>query len=134
MTARSIVTYLACALLCCAAASGKAQDAQSVKLSAAQAPAPRSPWPAYVLWAAGGAALVTGTVFGISALSAQSDYDAAPSFERADSVHDRAVVADVFLGLGLILGVTGTLFYVLDSNPEAHASAVAQPRAWSLRF
>jgi hypothetical protein len=78
--------------------------------------------PAYLLWGVGGAALILGGAFGIAAISAKSSFDDNPTYGRADSVHTRAIVADVGLGLGLILAATGTVFYFgrpAESAPQA---------------
>lgn len=70
------------------------------------------------MWAVGGASLITGTVLGISALTAKSDFDDKPSYDAADKVEGRAVAADIALGLSAVLLVTGTVFYFL---PDAQA-------------
>ena len=74
--------------------------------------------PAYILWGAGGASLILGASFGFAALSAKSDFDKTPTYSKADSVHGRAVVADVGIGLGAILAVTGTIFFFTADQPE----------------
>jgi len=79
---------------------------------------PKSRVPSYVMWAVGGASLITGAVLGISALTAKSDFDDKPSYDAADKVEGRAVAADIALGLSAVLLVTGTVFYFL---PEAQA-------------
>jgi type IV secretory pathway VirB10-like protein len=75
---------------------------------------PPSPIPAYILWGAGGASLVVGTVFGILALSAKSDYDDKPTYTQADKVHDLSVASDVGLGLGVVLAASGTIFFFMN--------------------
>jgi hypothetical protein len=80
-------------------------------------PPPPSKIPAYVLWGAGGVSLIVGTIYGISTLSAKSDFDDDPTYAKADSVHNRSIVADVGFGLGLVLGITGTVFYFLADAP-----------------
>jgi len=88
--------------------------------------APPSKVPAYILWGAAGASLIVGASFGFAALSAKSDFDDNPTYSKADSVHNRAVIADVALGLGAILAVTGTVFFFADDTAEGagadHAS------------
>ncbi|MET0384443.1 MAG: hypothetical protein ABW321_00720 [Polyangiales bacterium] len=80
--------------------------------------------PSYILWGAGGASLIVGAIFGASALAAKSDFDDDPTYSHADSVERRALVADVALGLGLVLAVTGTVFFFTsDTKPEGTASA-----------
>lgn len=84
---------------------------------------PKSKVPSYVMWAVGGASLITGTVLGISALTAKSDFDDNPSYEAADKVEGRAVAADVALGLSAVLLITGTVFYFLPDSQEARPTA-----------
>jgi hypothetical protein len=88
---------------------------------------PISKVPAYVLWAAGGVGLVVGTVFGISALSAKSDFDKDPTYANADKVHDRGVIADVGFGVGIVLAVTGTIFFFTSGEPEKSLARAATP-------
>ena len=93
----------------------------------APAPVPPSHAVSYALWSVSGAGFLVGTVFGVLALQAKKDYDAAPSYDRADTVHTRAIVADVGLGLGLILAVTGTVFYFGDDD-DTEKTAKLAPR------
>jgi len=67
--------------------------------------------PAILLWAVGGASLVVGAAFGIAAISAKNDFNDKPTYERADAVHNRAVISDVGFGLGIVLVATGTAFF-----------------------
>jgi hypothetical protein len=91
---------------------------------------PPSHLPSYLMWGVGGASLIVGAAFGFAAISAKSDFDKTPTYALADKVHDRAIISDVGLGLGLILAVTGTIFYfgahpaetVQASNAKAPAS------------
>ena len=75
--------------------------------------------------------MLVGTIFGIAAATGESNYKDNPTYDKADSVHTRALVSDVGLGLGVILLVTGTVFYfVADSpTPEAHATRATHPVA-----
>jgi hypothetical protein len=78
------------------------------------------------MWGVGGASLITGAVFGGLALSAKSDFDKTPTYTDADTVHERSVVADVTLGLGVILVATATIFYFVDGQPPP-ATTAKQP-------
>jgi hypothetical protein len=86
------------------------------------APPARSNVPSYILWGAGGASLIFGAVFGIAAVSAKNDFDDNPTLSKADDVRTRAVLADVGLGLGAILAITGTIFFLVDDQPSEGAS------------
>jgi len=78
----------------------------------------------YALWGLGGASLIAGTVLGILALKAESDYEDGPTRDRADKVHNLGIAADVGLGLGVVLAVTGTIFYLRGGDaPESGAQA-----------
>jgi tetratricopeptide (TPR) repeat protein len=86
-------------------------------------PEKQSKVPAYVTLgiAAGGA--VVGTIFGVKALSAKSDFDSNPTAQHADDTERNALIADMAFGVALTLGVTGIV--LLTSNDEAEAPAKA---------
>jgi hypothetical protein len=101
---------------------------------AAEAPAkPVKPkLPAYLMWGVGGASLLAGTVFGIVAASKESSFKDDPSYDKADTVHSYAIASDVTLGLGVILLVSGTVFYFVDDKddvPAQHARRKPNPLA-----
>jgi hypothetical protein len=89
--------------------------------------------PAYVIWGAAGASLVVGAVLGFAAISAKSDFDDRPTYDRADTVHSRAVAADVALGLGLVLAATGTVFFFSGGSHEAGGAMASAPSRSSTR-
>jgi hypothetical protein len=86
-------------------------------------PEKQSKVPAYVTLgiAAGGA--VVGTIFGVKALSAKSDFNNNPTTEHADDTERNALIADMAFGVALTLGVTGIV--LLTSNDDADAPAKA---------
>jgi hypothetical protein len=104
-----------------------------VPSSAAPAPAvgteqvaessPRSRAPAFVTLGIAGASAVVGTVFGIKALDEKSQFDDAPSTNRADSVERNALIADMAFGVALTLGITGIVLLVADDAPGDQALA-----------
>jgi hypothetical protein len=83
--------------------------------------------PAYILWGGAGVSLIVGTIYGVSTLSAKSDFDDDPTYARGDSVHNRSIAADVGFGLGLVLGITGTVFYFLADKPAEATPVAAGP-------
>jgi hypothetical protein len=87
-------------------------------------PQPRSKVPAYVTLGVAGAGAVVGTIFGLKALSAKSDYDDAPTSEGADDVERNALIADMAFGVAITLGVTGVVLLTSsDSSAPAADSA-----------
>lgn len=121
------------------AASTATPPAATTAAPPASPPPPPPPEPAssnttaFVLLGVGGAALVTGGVFGALALS---DYgkadDACPSrkgcdaaaIDKRDAAGTKAWVANGGIGVGVILGAVGT--YLLVSKPAAPKSAAAR--------
>jgi hypothetical protein len=94
-------------------------------------PEPRSKVPAYVTLGVAGAGAVVGTIFGLKALSAKSDYDDAPSSDGADDVERNALIADMAFGVAITLGVTGVVLLTSSdsSAPGADtAKRVLRPR------
>jgi hypothetical protein len=87
---------------------------------------PKSKVPSYVLWAVGGASLITGAVLGVTALSAKSDFDDNPSYDSADKVEGRAIAADVAFGLSAVALLTGTIWYFLPDTQTRPATARLQ--------
>lgn len=88
---------------------------------------------AYVLLGVGGAALVTGGVFGALALSDYGKADdacpthkgcSADAIDSRDAAGTKAWVANGGVGLGLVLGAVGT--YLLVSGPSSSGSSSAR--------
>lgn len=90
-------------------------------------PEPRSLVPAYVTLGIAGAAAVVGTVFGVQALSAKSDFDKTPNTDHADDTERNALIADMAFGLAITLGVTGVVLLTSDDEPPP-PSAAALPK------
>jgi hypothetical protein len=90
----------------------------------------RSNVPAYVTLGIAGAGVILGTVFGIQALGAKSDFDDEPSVDNADEAERAALIADMSFGVALTFGITGAvlLFSGGDDEPgEASAKPVLLP-------
>jgi hypothetical protein len=90
--------------------------------------------PAYVTLgiAAGGA--VVGTIFGVKALSAKSDFNDNPTTEHADDTERNALIADMAFGVALTLGVTGIVLLTSgDDDAPAKAAKILNPPKGSLR-
>ncbi|WP_437715322.1 PEGA domain-containing protein [Sorangium sp. So ce448] len=84
---------------------------------------PRSPVPAYVTLGLAGAGVVVGTIFGIQALGAKSDFDDAPTTKTADKVDRFALIADMSFAVALTFGVTGAVLLLSDDPAQAKAAA-----------
>ncbi len=72
-----------------------------------------------------GVGLVTGTVFGFLALSAQSDFDVNPTAEIADRGETFALVADLAFGVAVAAGITAIVLYATDRPAEPAADTTA---------
>jgi hypothetical protein len=88
---------------------------------------PRSKVPAYVTLGVAGASAVVGTIFGIQALSAKSDFEDNPTASNADDVERNALIADMAWGVALTLGITGVVLLTSD-EPASPDSAKAKSR------
>lgn len=89
----------------------------------------RSNVPAYVTLGIAGAGVILGTVFGIQALGAKSDFDEDPTVDNADKAERAALIADMSFGVALTFGITGAvlLFSGDDTPEEAKALPVMSP-------
>lgn len=112
--------------------SASALSGPAVAISASS----RSNIPAYVALGLGGAGLIAGTVFGISALTNKADFERAPPgtdpammLELADATDRNALLADISFAVGLTFGVTGIVLLVANSEkPDpAPASPATKP-------
>lgn len=95
---------------------------------------PRSPVPAYVTLGLGGASLVVGTIFGLGALSAKSDFNKTPTTSLADKAERNALIADMAFGIAVTLGVTGTVLLVTSGGSSEPAKTGAVKKAPSYGF
>jgi hypothetical protein len=88
--------------------------------------------PAYVTLGLAGAGFVVGTIFGISALSSKSDYEADPTQDSFDSTERNALIADMAFGASIAFGVTGVVLLLTADDGEEAAGAptksVAAPK------
>ena len=105
------------------------EDASSEDAGAdapAAAPTASDDGPSTVVWATtavAGVGLVTGTVLGFLALSAQSDFDATPSTDTADRGEMFALTADLAFGVAIASGVSAIVLYATEGHGEAATSA-----------
>lgn len=96
-------------------------------------PKPRSNVPAYVTLGLAGAGAVVGTIFGVQALGAKSDFDADPTTENADRAERNALIADMSFAIALTFGVTGTVLLLsnrsksTDEAPKTASKPVVVP-------
>ncbi len=84
----------------------------------------RSKVPAYVTLGVAGAGAVLGSVFGVQALGAKSDFDADPTVDNADKAERSALIADMSFGVALTFGITGTVLLFSDDGAEEDSAAV----------
>lgn len=78
--------------------------------------------PAFVTLGIAGASAVVGTIFGIQALSAKSDFDDTPTRELADDTERNALIADMAFGVAVTLGVTGIVLLTTEPEPTETAT------------
>jgi hypothetical protein len=84
----------------------------------APAAEPASKLPAYITLGVAGASAVVGTIFGIQALGAESDFKSDPTASNADSVERNALIADMAFGVAFTLGITGVVLLTSDEPAE----------------
>lgn len=93
--------------------------------SAPAAATERNRVPAYVTLGVAGAAAIAGTIFGIQALGAKSDFDKNPTEKNADSVERNGLIADMAFGVAITLGVTGVVLLTSSDEPSDSAQRTA---------
>ncbi|KYF64444.1 hypothetical protein BE11_31860 [Sorangium cellulosum] len=81
--------------------------------------------PAYVTLGLAGAGVVVGTIFGIQALSAKSDFDKDPTTKTADRVDRNALIADMSFAVALTFGVTGAVLLLSDDTSAETKTAAS---------
>ncbi|MBX3184905.1 MAG: PEGA domain-containing protein [Polyangiaceae bacterium] len=94
-------------------------------------PESRSKLPAYITLGVAGASAIVGTIFGISALGAKSDYDDNPTADRADDVERNALIADMAFGVAITLGITGVVLLVTGNDDPAAEARRLQKKRWA---
>ena len=85
-------------------------------------PPPRSKVPAYITLGIAGAGAVVGTIFGIKALGAKSDFDKKATGTAADDTERNALIADMAFGVAITLGVTGVVLLTSDDSAAPAAA------------
>jgi hypothetical protein len=84
---------------------------------------PRSKLPAYITLGVGVVGAGVGTVFGIMALGAKSDFDKEPTSDNADKAERNALIADMSFGVALTLGITGIVLLTAGGDDTSEVSA-----------
>lgn len=82
--------------------------------------------PAYVTLGLAGAGAIVGTIFGVQALSAKSEFNSNPTSDNADTAERNALIADMSFAVAITFGVTGTVL-LLSSGNEKKAGRAAPP-------
>ncbi len=91
----------------------------------------RSNTAAYVVLGVAGAGAIVGGIFGVKALQGKSDFDNGETTQdKADSVKQNALIADMALGAAITLGVTG--FVLILTNSSGGDKAGHSPSAVAL--
>lgn len=83
----------------------------------------RSKLPAYITLGVGVVGAGVGTVFGIMALSAKSDFDKNPTSDNADKAERNALIADMSFGVALTLGITGIVLLTAGGDEPSEVSS-----------
>jgi hypothetical protein len=94
----------------------------------------RSMVPAYVTLGIATAGAVVGTVFGLKALSAKSDFKDRPTTSSADDTERNALIADMAFGVAITLGVTGIVLLTSDEEAPKEAAKLQRPSKVKLEF
>lgn len=89
-------------------------------------PEKHSKVPAYVTLGIATGGAIVGTIFGVQALQAKSDYDSNPSTKHADDTERNALIADMAFGVAVTLGVTGIVLLTSSDEPAAEPSKAAK--------
>jgi hypothetical protein len=89
---------------------------------------PPSKVPAYVTLGLGGVGAVVGTIFGLQALSAKSDFKSKPTTDNADRAERNALIADMAFGVAVTLGITGTVLLLAGGDKPAEPAKAGQLR------
>jgi hypothetical protein len=109
---------------------GPAPEAEPTEAAAPPQKEERSLIPAYVTLGVAGASAIVGTIFGLQALSASSDFDDSPTTEKADDAERNALIADMAFGVTITLGITGIVLLTAgdDSELSARNTPTTSPR------
>jgi hypothetical protein len=95
---------------------------------------PHSKLPAYITLGVGVAAAGIGTIFGVKALGAKSDFNDHPTNDNADKADRDALIADMAFGVALTLGITGIVLLTTDDSNEVAAENHKSPRVQRARL
>ncbi len=87
---------------------------------------PRSKVPAYVTLGVAGAGAIVGTIFGIQALGAKSDFEDNRTTANADEVERNALIADMAFGVAITLGITGVVLLTTDEPAESGSAGTVR--------
>lgn len=106
-----------------------AEDEPGAEAEDDQTPAPPMRAQEVAFWSLAGAAgfaLLTGALFGITALAEEQRYEENPSDQARDRGEARALAADIFLGVGAAAAVAAAIVWLTDDgDDEAPAEAPA---------
>jgi hypothetical protein len=97
-------------------------------------PEKRSLVPAYVTLGIAGAGAIVGSIFGVKALSAKSDFNKAPTTSKADDTERNALISDMAFGVAITLGVTGIVLLTSEDDSAKESAKQLTKSPYKLNF
>lgn len=94
----------------------------------------RSMVPAYITLGIAGVGAAVGTVFGLKALSAKSDFNDKATTSKADDTERNALISDMAFGVAITLGVTGIVLLTSDDEAPKESAKLQHPSKLKFEF
>jgi hypothetical protein len=119
-----------------AAAATKPKAAPTTTAAATPPPAApeeHSKVPAYITLGVGVVGAGVGTIFGIQALGAKSDFNKNPTTANADKAERDALIADMGFAVALTLGITGIVLLTTGGDSTGEVTGQATTHAHPVR-
>jgi len=106
-------------------AAGRSVDVDVQMVEVAEAPG-ETPLVPIILWAAGGAAIITGAILGGIALGKANGADTSDGSD-ADSARGLALGADIAIGVGVLAAGAGLLVFLLSGDDDEDEGVALSP-------